>query len=79
MPNEWECGKCGRQLNRAAHQFQGVRLCEDCLVLVHGTYRGLRGYLHRLERAGMDIIKQSLLEGDSITTEELVRRLRDGV
>lgn len=73
------CERCGGMLNTQFHTFQGVPLCEDCLVLVHKVFRGLRGHLHRLERVGTDLIEASLRSGEHLTTEELLRKLKNAL
>lgn len=73
------CERCGGLLNTQYYTFQGVPLCIDCLVLTDRVFRGLRGHLHRLERVGTDLIEASLRSGKPLTTEELIRKLKDAM
>lgn len=71
-----QCERCGRSLNAHCHRFEGISLCEDCLVSVNGIYRGLRGHLHKLERAGTALIGASLRAGEPLTATSLIEKLQ---
>lgn len=54
-----------------------MRLCEECLAGAHITFQGLRGHLHRIERAGINMMGDALRKGEHLSPQELIVRLRD--